>query len=42
MNQGYYAYVDEEPAQIAGAASQTSFAANTKFYNNLKIIPKNN
>jgi hypothetical protein len=38
MNQGYYAYVDEEDEvkQPLGSASQS------KFYNKLKLIPKNN
>ena len=39
MNQGYYAYVDEEKEEASppqnGMNSQTSFAGNTKFYKNL-------
>lgn len=53
MNQGYFAYVDQDTFEsngfikegsktFLGMNSQSSFAGiNTKYYNNLKIIPKN-
>ena len=53
MNQGYFAYVDEDSKEDenpvlnhiktskGGLASQTSFVK-ANFYKNLKLLPKNN